>query len=106
MRARGVCLSEDAHRQVRDRLEENFVDLGERQLKNIARPVRAYSLPAAAIAGSKDQGTARDAGERPSRRRSLDRGARGLRRRAFCGGVVRLAGMDAVADLLALTAVE
>ena len=52
----GVCLSEDAHRQVRDRLKENFVDLGERQLKNIARPVRAYALPAAAIAGSKDHG--------------------------------------------------
>ena len=52
----GVCLSEDAHRQVRDRLKENFVDLGERQLKNIARPVRAYALPAAAIAGSRDQG--------------------------------------------------
>jgi len=51
----GVCLSEDAHRQVRDRLKENFVDLGERQLKNIARPVRAYALPAAAITGSKDQ---------------------------------------------------
>ena len=47
----GVCLSEDAHRQVRDRLKENFVDLGERQLKNIARPVRAYALPAAAITG-------------------------------------------------------
>jgi adenylate cyclase len=52
----GVCLSEDAHRQVRDRLKENFVDLGERQLKNIARPVRAYALPAAAIAGTKNQG--------------------------------------------------
>ena len=52
----GVCLSEDAHRQVRDRLKENFVDLGERQLKNIARPVRAYALRAAAIAGPKDQG--------------------------------------------------
>ena len=52
----GVCLSEDAHRQVRDRLKENFVDLGERQLKNIARPVRAYALPAAAIAGPKAQG--------------------------------------------------
>ena len=52
----GVCLSEDAHRQVRDRLKENFVDLGERQLKNIARPVRAYALPAAAITGSRDQG--------------------------------------------------
>jgi adenylate cyclase len=41
---------------VRDRLAENFVDLGERQLKNIARPVRAYALSTLEIAGSKDQG--------------------------------------------------
>src|ERR1700720_826330 len=40
----GVCLSEDAYRQVRDRLKEGFVDLGEKELKNIARPVRAYAL--------------------------------------------------------------
>src|SRR5215471_11991029 len=40
----GLCLSEDAYRQVRDRLKENFVDLGEKQLKNIARPVRVYGL--------------------------------------------------------------
>ena len=46
----GICLSEDAYRQVRDRLNENFVDLGEKQLKNIARPVRAYLLmPAEAV---------------------------------------------------------
>src|SRR5208283_1905359 len=43
----GLCLSEDAYRQVRDRLKEGFVDLGERQLKNIARPVRTYALKAA-----------------------------------------------------------
>ena len=52
----GVCLSEDAYRQVRDRLTENFVDLGEKQLKNIARPVRAYALSTLENAGSKDQG--------------------------------------------------
>ena len=39
-----VCLSDDAYRQVRDRLKEEFVDLGERRLKNIARPIRAYEL--------------------------------------------------------------
>jgi adenylate cyclase len=38
----GICLSEDAFRQVRDRLKEGFIDLGEKELKNIARPVRAY----------------------------------------------------------------
>ncbi|HYM01439.1 MAG TPA: winged helix-turn-helix domain-containing protein [Stellaceae bacterium] len=38
----GICLSEDAYRQVRDRLRDEFTDLGEQHLKNIARPVRAY----------------------------------------------------------------
>ena len=40
----GICLSEDAYRQVRDRLREGFVDLGEKMLKNIVRPMRVYSL--------------------------------------------------------------
>jgi class 3 adenylate cyclase len=40
----GICLSEDAWRQVRDKLPQTFVDLGEQQLKNIARPMRAYAL--------------------------------------------------------------
>jgi TolB-like protein len=38
----GVYLSEDAYRQVRDKIREEFVDLGEKRLKNIARPVRVY----------------------------------------------------------------
>ena len=29
-----ICLSEDAHRQVRDRLKEQFIDLGEKNLKS------------------------------------------------------------------------
>jgi class 3 adenylate cyclase len=40
----GICLSEDAWRQVRDKVKEAFVDLGEKTLKNIARPVRVYAL--------------------------------------------------------------
>jgi TolB-like protein len=40
----GICLSEDAWRQVRDRIAEQFNDLGEKELKNIARPVRVYAL--------------------------------------------------------------
>ena len=40
----GLCLSAAAYEQVRDRLKERFVDLGEKELKNIARPVRAYAL--------------------------------------------------------------
>ena len=40
----GICLSEDAYRQVRARLDLAVNDLGPTQLKNIAEPVRAYSL--------------------------------------------------------------
>jgi TolB-like protein/class 3 adenylate cyclase len=40
----GICLSEDAYRQVRDRLKEEFIDLGEKELKNIVRPVRAFTI--------------------------------------------------------------
>ena len=43
----GVCLSEDAYRQVRDRLKEGFADLGEKELKNIARPVRVFAIKTA-----------------------------------------------------------
>jgi TolB-like protein/class 3 adenylate cyclase len=39
-----ICLSEDAYRQARDRVREEFVDLGEVRLKNIARPVRVYEI--------------------------------------------------------------
>ncbi|QKK22585.1 adenylate/guanylate cyclase domain-containing protein [Rhizobium hidalgonense] len=39
-----ICLSEDAYRQVRARLDLAVTDLGPIQLKNIAEPMRAYSL--------------------------------------------------------------
>ena len=39
-----VCLSEDAYRQVKGRLDLAVSDLGPTQLKNIAEPVRVYSL--------------------------------------------------------------
>jgi class 3 adenylate cyclase/DNA-binding response OmpR family regulator/tetratricopeptide (TPR) repeat protein len=40
----GICLSGAAYEQVRDRLKETFVDLGEKTLKNISRPMRVYAL--------------------------------------------------------------
>ena len=40
----GVCLSRSAYEQVRDRVKESFIDLGEKQLKNIARPIHAYGI--------------------------------------------------------------
>src|SRR5947209_6968191 len=39
-----ICLSEDAYRQVKARLDLSVSDLGATQLKNIAEPVRIYSL--------------------------------------------------------------
>ena len=39
-----ICLSEDAYRQVKGRLELAVSDLGPTQLKNIADPVRVYSV--------------------------------------------------------------
>ena len=39
-----ICLSEDAYRQVSGRLDMEVTDLGPTQLKNIDRPIRAYSL--------------------------------------------------------------
>ena len=39
-----ICLSEDAYRQVKGRLHIAVRDLGHQNLKNIAEPVRVYSL--------------------------------------------------------------
>ena len=39
-----ICLSEDAYRQVKGRLDLAVSDLGQKELKNIADPVRVYSL--------------------------------------------------------------
>jgi adenylate cyclase len=38
----GICISDDAYRQVRDKLDVAFEDGGEQALKNIARPVKVY----------------------------------------------------------------
>jgi adenylate cyclase len=39
-----ICLSEDAYRQVKGRLDLAVADLGPTQLKNITEPIRVYSL--------------------------------------------------------------
>src|SRR5271155_3147751 len=43
-KAGAICLSEDAYRQVKQRLDLKVTDLGATQLKNIAEPVHVYSL--------------------------------------------------------------
>src|SRR5262245_28553332 len=40
----GICISSSAYEQVRGKVPVNFTDLGEQNLKNIARPIRAYAV--------------------------------------------------------------
>ncbi len=48
-----ICLSEDAYRQVKGRLDLAITDLGPTRLKNIADPIRVYSLDVSAPAAAK-----------------------------------------------------
>ena len=52
----GICLSSSVHDQIRGKVGFEFADLGEQNLKNIARPVKAYAVVAgesrAAVPGS------------------------------------------------------
>ena len=55
----GICVSGAVRDQVHGSLDITFVDIGERQVKNIARPIRAYAValdesakPEARIAGT------------------------------------------------------
>ena len=48
-----ICLSEDAYRQVKSRLDLAVSDLGSTQLKNIAEPVRVYSVEVGKAAQAK-----------------------------------------------------
>jgi class 3 adenylate cyclase len=40
----GICISSSAHEHVRGKVGVEFADLGEQNLKNISRPVRAYAV--------------------------------------------------------------
>ena len=39
----GICISNKVHEEVRDRVKLAFKDMGDQDLKNISRPVRAFS---------------------------------------------------------------
>jgi adenylate cyclase len=48
----GICLSDDAYRQVRGKIDAAFSDMGEQALKNIAQPVRTWHLAIGGEPGS------------------------------------------------------
>jgi adenylate cyclase len=64
-----ICLSEDAYRQVSGRLEMEVTDLGSTQLKNIERPIRAYSLQVGVPAQAKPAKPVTPATVTPQKRR-------------------------------------
>ena len=66
-----ICLSEDAYRQVRARLDLAVSDLGPIQLKNIAEAVRVYSLEVSVPAPEKHAPQAEPATPEPSARLAL-----------------------------------
>jgi adenylate cyclase len=64
-----VCLSEDAYRQVKGRLDLAVSDLGPTQLKNIADPIRVYSLEVGKPAIAKPATEARSVEKPPEPKR-------------------------------------
>ena len=66
-----ICLSEDAYRQVKSRLEMNVSDLGATSLKNISEPVRVYSVQVGKPAVPKKPGSAEKPKPVPRSRRIL-----------------------------------
>ena len=60
-----ICLSEDAYRQVRDKIAAEFTDLGDKELKNIARPMRAYAVQGSETKTPTHQGFAPSPGASP-----------------------------------------
>jgi len=52
----GICVSSSAYDQVRGKVAAEFTDLGEQNLKNIARPVRAYAVVRDGLASGSQKG--------------------------------------------------
>jgi TolB-like protein/class 3 adenylate cyclase len=66
----GICISDDAFRQVKSRLDLKVSDLGPVPLKNIAEPMRAYSLEVGAPPDARSP-PANQAKSAPKRRSSF-----------------------------------
>ena len=74
-----ICLSEDAYRQVKARLDLRVSDLGLTSLKNIAEPMRVYSVEVGGAA--------------PSRRADAAKAAPATRPMSFAGIAIGIAAL-------------
>jgi adenylate cyclase len=64
----GICISDDAYRQVKSRLNLRVSDLGTVPLKNISEPMRAYPLEVGAPAEARPTRPAEQVQSAPKRR--------------------------------------
>lgn len=62
----GICLSGDAYRQAKGKVEAEFEDLGEQKLKNVAEPVRVYRITDRSPPGSSPRSETVPSPDRPS----------------------------------------
>ena len=88
----GVCLSEDAYRQVKSRLELQVLDLGPQTLKNIAEPIRAYWLQVGAPAQPRLAPETKPPAPQPSAPPSNTRSARAPLAGAIAALLIVIAG--------------
>src|SRR5579871_1111301 len=65
----GLCISGSAYDHVRGRIDAEFVDLGEKALKNIAQPARVYALGVSEIARANPAEPAAPGSSTPQNRR-------------------------------------
>ena len=56
----GICISGDVFNQVRNRIEADFKDIGEHQVKNVSAPIRVYRLAAGRAEASAESPSAQD----------------------------------------------
>jgi len=62
----GICVSRVVRDQVRDKLDFAFEDMGEQQVKNIARPVRAYRVATGPVSAATKETPALALPDKPS----------------------------------------
>jgi adenylate cyclase len=67
----GICITRVVRDQIRDKLPYIFEDMGEQQVKNIIRPVRAYAMSARAVAATAPSPAPTASGGSGVRRRHL-----------------------------------
>lgn len=86
----GSCISERVYEEIRNKPEFQVKDLGEKKLKNVARPIRVYALTAVDAPGQPAPGLAAGVGKSMAKHRTLMVGAGALLLVAIIAGIATL----------------